>query len=299
MKNLFRQGVKNIGGVTERALSQVSNKFDLIKEFVNGLPILVSSQRVSSYGDKQYDEKHYFVIPFMLSESKIALHSMRCLPEGVPEINDLPKRRVFHFPNQHSEALVRHVLTENAKELVENAHSDTKNPLVSLADGIDALDKKLTFGMLAVGGVTAFVNPVLGAGIAAKALLPGAAGLLAKYGLKPMGEKISASQLQKKIKQAEDKIQSEFKSTSTLKVVNPILQELELALSTTAAEHDPLLDFDLSASGIEELDHDRWRELTFIALKNTYIDVIKNPELHEQASLGAEDLRWFKTFMHL
>jgi len=297
MKNIFKKSIDSVSSIAEKALDELSHKYTLVKEIVNDLPVFISSEKTEKYGPEKFDEKHYFVIPFMLSDVKIALHSMRCLPDGVPEINDLPKRRVFHFPNKHSEALVREVLVNNAKDIVVENHVNDTNTLTTLANDIDALDKKLTYGMLLVGGMAAIVNPLIGAGIAAKALLPAVAGLLNKYGLRPAGEKLSKSQLEKKVKEAENRILNEFKEASTVQVVNPILQELELALSTSEDQHDPLIDFDLSIGIIAELDGERWRELTETALNHVYSDIISDPSKHKDACLGPEDIRWFKLML--
>jgi len=146
--------------------------------------------------------------------------------------------------------------------------------------------------MLLVGGIAAIANPLLGAGIAAKALLPGATSLLSKYGIRPAGEKLSKSQLEKKIQQAKDSVQNDFESASTIQVVNPILQELELALKTTEKEHDPIIDFNLASGSIDALDGERWRELTETALYHIYAEVVETPEKHKNACLGPEDIRW-------
>jgi len=123
MKKLFEKGLKSVTSIAERTVGEISNKYELVKEVVNKLPVFVSSEKTKKYGGEWYDEKHYFIVPFMLSDVNIVLHTMRCLPEGVPEVNDLPKRRVFHFPNSHSEAMVRHLLLDQAQEYVEANHS--------------------------------------------------------------------------------------------------------------------------------------------------------------------------------
>jgi len=291
---MFEKGLKSVSSIADRAIDEISNKYELVKEVINDLPVFVSSEKTKKYGTELCDEKHYFVVPFMLSDVNIALHTMRCLPEGVPEVNDLPKRRVFHFPNSHSEAMVRDLLLNHAKEYVETNHSLDSNTLINLANDIDSLDKKLTYGMFLVGGIAAIANPLLGAGIAAKALLPGAAGLLSKYGIRPASEKLSESQLEKQIQQAKDKVQNDFESASTIQVVNPILQELELALRTAEKEHDPIIDFNLASGNIRELDSERWRELTETAIHHIYSEVVDKPEKHKEACLGPEDIRWLK-----
>ena len=131
-------------------------------------------------------------------------------------------------------------------------------------------------------------------GIAAKALLPGVGSIINKYGLRPTGEKITEYQREKSIKEAEEHIEAEFESANTLQVINPILQELELTLRTTESQHDPLTGPSLANGSIPELDGDRWRELTEIAICHVYQEAYETPSLHKKANLGPENLRWLK-----
>lgn len=264
----------------------------MVSEIINDLPVFISSERAKPGSELLYDEKHYFVIPYRRSEVGIALHTMRFLPEGVPEINELPKRRVFHFANEYGEGLLRQVLLKESREIVDSQSAGKRHTLESLADDIDALDKRLTYGILVIGGAAVLVNPVLGLSIAAKALLPGVAGLVSKYGLRPMGEKLNKAQLEKAAREAEDKVLAQFEEATTLKLINPILEELELALSTTEMEHDPLVDFDMSTQGLPELDGQQWRRLTIVALKHVYKECMADPTKQREADLGSEDIRW-------
>ncbi|QAA00073.1 DUF1269 domain-containing protein [Pseudoalteromonas sp. R3] len=147
--------------------------------------------------------------------------------------------------------------------------------------------------MLLIGGVAALTNPLLGAGIAAKALLPGVAGIVSKFTLRPAAQKLAEHKEVEAIRQAEENILREFGDASTVKVINPILQQLDLALRTTENQHDPLLDFNFSTAEIKELNGDKWRVLTEIAMYHIYKDVYLDPLLYKQAKLGPEDIRWF------
>ncbi|WP_257171430.1 hypothetical protein [Colwellia sp. M166] len=222
MQDFFKKSLNIVRSATDKATTELSSSYTLVKEKWHGLPIFVSAEKSDKYHDIQYDEKHYFVIPYELSEYKFALHTMRCLPNAVPEINNLPKRRIFHFPNEHSEVMLKNYMRQSAEEMVRDNNNGKQNSLESLANQIDALDKKLTYGMLLVGGLAAIVNPLFGAGIAAKALLPSVGGLLNKYGLRPTGEKLNQYQLDKSIKAAEEHITKEFEQSNTLQVINPI-----------------------------------------------------------------------------
>lgn len=294
MKRYLQKGINTVSPLLNKALEEISSSVLSFKDVVDGLPVFVSLEKSDKYQNIEYDEKHYFVIPYEISEYKFALHTMRCLPGNVPEINNLSKRRVFHFANEYAESGLKHYMLESAKEVVQEKYKDKPSTLESLANDIDALDTKLTYGMLLVGAAAAVVNPVVGAGIAAKALLPGAAEILTKYGLRPAGEKVSKIQLEKEVRQAEDNITKQFESSDTLRVVNPILQELELALRTNESEHDPLVDPNLANGSIPELSHERWRELTEIAIYHVYRDIYKDTSRHKEAKLGPEDIRWLK-----
>ncbi len=295
MKEFIKKGMKTIESAADVVAGEISSGFTLVKEKVNGLPIFISLENSRSFDGIEYDEKHYFVIPYNLSEYNFALHTMRCLPTSTPEINDLPKRRVFHFSNEHSENMLKEYMRQSARDIVQNSRSGNLNNLEALANDIDVLDKKLTYGMLMVGGIAAIFNPLIGAGIAVKALLPGIAGLVNKYGVRPIGENLTRRQLEKDVKAAEEQVTNEFEDSSTLRVINTILQELEFALSTTEKEHDPLIDPNLANGSIPEIEHERWRELTETAICHVYEEVYKDSRLHKKASLGAEDIRWLKT----
>jgi len=299
MQNFIKKGLDAVRSVANKTSEELASSYSIVKEKVNGLPIFISAEKSSKYHGKQYDEKHYFVIPFELSEHKFSLHTMRCLPNGVPEINNLTKRRIFHFPNEHSEEMLKGYMRQSAEDMVTERNKDNPSSLESLANQIDSLDKKLTYGMLLVGGLAAIVNPLLGAGIAAKALLPSVGSVINKYGLRPSGEKLSQYQLNKSIKEAEEHIATEFEGANTLKVINPILQELALTLRTNEFQHDPLTGPNLASGSIPELDGERWRELTETAICHVYQEAFQTPALHKKASLGPENLRWLKVMFDL
>ncbi|MCG7549329.1 hypothetical protein [Pseudoalteromonas sp. Of7M-16] len=165
---------------------KINKQLTLFKDSVAGLPFLASCHK-SKLSD--YDEKHYFVIPIELGEHKVALHTLRNLPDGVPEVNTLPKRRVFHCANEHAEALLTNILSEQTESLVRKQPVGQVSRLELLANDIDRLDTKLTYGMQLICGVSVFVNRAIGAAIAAKAALPSITGLLNKHGICPRGQK--------------------------------------------------------------------------------------------------------------
>lgn len=261
----------------------------MFKDTVVGLPLLSSFYPSKVLG---VDEKHYFVIPYELGVHKVALHTIRSLPEGIPEVNTLPKRRVFHFANAHAEQLLSHILSEQTESMVRAQKGDQQSRLEQLADDIDALDTKLTYGMLVIGGLSALVNPAVGAAIAAKAALPSITGLVNKHGIRPLGERLSEASVEKQIKLAQLNVQKEFSEGDVIKLVNPILARLETALRTNEQEYDPLMDEAFNGTDYSVIEKEQWKVLTVDALSHVYQDVIENQDLHEKACLGAEDIRW-------
>ncbi len=298
MNKYLKKGVEAVFKYTDKAYEAITEGVSTVASKVDGLPVFASLEKIETSQPLLYDEKHYFVIPYHLSPYGFALHTMRCLPDSVPEINNLPKRRIFHFADEAAEYSLQHYMLNSAKEIVVEDKKESKSSLENLANNIDQLDRKLTYGMLLIGGVAAIFNPLVGAGIAAKALLPGAVGLLSKHGIRPIGEKITKIQLESELKKAEKRVEKEFSEASTVKVINPILQELEFTLRTSEEEHDPLLDPNLADGSITELENDDWRNLTEIAICRVYEEVLNSEHKYESAKLGPKDVMWLKTMMN-
>ena len=126
------------------------------------------------------------------------------------------------------------------------------------------------------------------------ALVPGVGGLLSKYVLRRLGQKLAKSHANKKAHLAKTLVLQQFSEVDTIKVVNPVLQELELTLRTTEAEHDPLIDPNLADGSIPDLGNERWRPLTEAAVHHCYRDIVNDKSMHTKAGLGPEDLRWLE-----
>ncbi|KZN38077.1 hypothetical protein N474_01605 [Pseudoalteromonas luteoviolacea CPMOR-2] len=287
MKESLLHKLQVFKSLPNKLSSNVSDKLTIFRGALEGLPLFASQ---SESKQAVFDEKHYFVIPFASSQYKVALHTIRSLPCGAPEINSLPKRRVFHFFNEHTESLLEHILLEQAEILVTQDNAGKVSRLEQLANDIDALDTKLTYGMMLVGSLSALVNPVVGAAITAKAILPSVTGLLNKHGLRPLAEKRTQKELEDQVKEAQDKIQQEFSEAQTVKFMNPVLQRLDLALRTDESQYDPLLDSDVSQ--LADWEKEAWQCLTIEALEHVYQEVIADPKQYPDACLGEEDIRW-------
>lgn len=269
----------------------------MAKRSVGAIPFIGSNEVSESYDGKQVDEKHYFVLPYRLAEQGYLMYSMRCLPKGVPVINDLPKQRIFHLPQENVNRLVEQLLSDQAAKNFKAdsvAGSGLGKQLSSLADEIDKLDDKLFGGALLIGALVAFINPVAGAAVAAKALIPSAGMLLSKFGLRAAGENLSERAIRKEAAKARETVLGEFRDSNTHSLVNPILAELDLALSTDESQHDPLLEFDFQTCDFGKRDQLRMKQLTCRAVTNAYSELLEDSKRHGEASLGVENIRWLK-----
>ncbi|NMM39647.1 hypothetical protein [Pseudoalteromonas arctica] len=84
MKNLLNKGIAAIKSTSGQLINELNKGVVLVTEKLNGLPIFMSLERFGKQTPTSYDEKHYFVIPFELSEYKFALHTMRLFTERRP-----------------------------------------------------------------------------------------------------------------------------------------------------------------------------------------------------------------------
>jgi len=285
-----------VGGMSdlvESATSSFGAGLGYAKQALASSWLLGSNETI--HGD--VDEKHYFLIPYRLAESHYTLYSMRCLPEGVPPVNELPKKRVFHLPNEHAVKMVEQLLVDeakaNAREEVED--SGQRSSLIDLADRIDQLDQKAFNGALLIGGLVALANPLAGGVLAAKAMIPSIGLLLSKYGLKHAGAALDERNLTSRIRQAEKQVLAEFHGTTATQVVAPLLSQLDKAIRSNVFEYDPLVDGELTSELDVATPEERDRfHLTVLAIVNTYSEVLTDQRQHVAAGLGPEDIRWLQ-----
>jgi hypothetical protein len=84
-----------------------------VTELVGSLRLFGST--TVSDPEQKFDERHYLLVPDKRSEDGYSLVVTRCLPDGVPPINELPKRRVLHLPSIDAEAMLRSLLIRQAQ----------------------------------------------------------------------------------------------------------------------------------------------------------------------------------------
>ena len=300
MKFSLKQTIGDAFQAGQAGLGAASNylgaSLGYFQDTLRGTWFFGSTERIANTDDQPADEKHYFLTPYRLSQRGYSLYSMRCLPEGVPPINDLPKRRTIHLPNSAALEVVEQILTDQAVEQVSGERPEGLGTrLNGLADQIDQLDGQVFNGMLAIGGLVALVNPVAGAAIAAKSLIPSAAMIVSKFGLRTAGDSLNDRNVKSQIAKAERDVKKQFKQAQADSLVNPILAALDRALETDESQYDPLLEVDFEAVDYGARDRRRLLDLTFRAVSNVYADVLNDRARWPPAQLGPEDVRWLET----
>ncbi len=293
----FQQAKEAGQSAFSKTTEVIGSGVGFVTETIGNTKIFGSTESSDSYDSEKTDEKHYFLIPDRLSEFGYSLYTMRCLPDGVPPINDLPKARFFHLPNDHALPTVEKILLTEAEsdaEAEESSPTSIGNRLHELADQVDRLDSKVFNGVLIIGGLVALINPIAGAAVAMKALLPSAGLILSKYGLKYAGETATNMEAQSRIKAAQKDVLQQFKESNTHSLANPILGQLDKALETEEEEYDPILDFDLESLDFGTQGKQRLLKLTCQAILNVYSETLKNKKTWKEASLGPEDIRFLE-----
>lgn len=269
----------------------------VLRQVIGGLSIFGSNESSSMYEDQQFDEKHYFLIPDRRNATYYSLYVLRCLPEGIPPINDLPKHRLFHLPSDACLPTLELMMLEAARDQAANVdvpQNSIATRLSDLADNIDRLDHRVFQGSLLIGGLVALINPVAGAALAAKSLIPSVSLILSKHGLKYAGDLANSIDVARRVKVAEKDVLRQFRGAGTEMIVNPLLCQLDRALATTEFEYDPMLDFADGRWAQRERDRVRLQTLTCQAICNTYDEVLRDESLWREAGLGPEDIRFLK-----
>ncbi|HBE66982.1 MAG TPA: hypothetical protein DDW52_02430 [Planctomycetaceae bacterium] len=291
-----------LNGLAQSGYSSLAGSFQAAGSGVNYLSELAGNMRlfgssISGGYEQQVDERHYLLVPDARNPDGYSIVVLRVLPDDVPPINDLPKRRLLHLPNLESEAMLRHLLVEQAKSQELAKPQDGKTLACrarELADAIDALDKQVFGGVLLIGGLVAVFNPVAGAAIAAKSLIPSLAMFASKYGLQVAEEKLSDAEMARRAKEAETTLAKEFTQSDTRVVVNDLLDVLQRALVTNEADFDPMLAFVEIRQSDEEPEQRRFQKIAAQAIVGVYADALGDPTEQNLAQLGPEDLRFLR-----
>jgi len=290
LKKSAEDALQKLGAITDSGLSFFKGTF-------GKLPFLTARDAAEDK-DIEHDETHYFLIPFPLSDCGYSLFTKRVLPEGVSPTNDLPKAKIFHIPSESTQETLIELLTAQISEK-ERAKLDDASPT---ADRLEAVSKEIdrsgnivTGGLIVVGGIVAIANPLLGVGIAAKALIPSLGGKLTTHGLDHVAGWFKKRNSSANDETAEKVAQAEVKQLQSTKPeinISEPLALLDTALHTTEINHDPnteAIDFwNTPAQALQ-------MRLAAEAISTTYLPVIQGkstaPNIH------ANDLTWL-TSLH-
>ena len=259
----------------------------LLSASFQGMPFLGTTATSKNYDPMAYDERHYFLIPHSdsKSDSKLgfksgdfpnreregfSLYVMRCLPPNVPPVNDLPKQRLLHLPNAHGLPFLKELMLEHARNEAREEKRDPtyfQNNLGGLIDEIDKVDGQVFNGVLMIGGLVALINPLAGAAVAMKAMLPSVGLILSKHGLKFADEAMTNMEVSSRIRKAEKQVQKQFKDARTIQLTNPLLAQYGLSGSgETHYMADEDLSFTCETFDFTPNDIARLTELTQMAI---------------------------------
>ena len=277
MKKILNKipGVGTALGLGETLYSSVSGVLDtgvgLVSSTLQGIPFFGSTTTSNEYDHTKVDEKHYFLIPDQSSDQGYSLYVMRCLPAGIPPINDLPKHRLIHLPDKHALPMLQDIMVSEARQGIADAPASRNffsDNLTALANEIDKVDEKAFGGVLLLGGLVALVNPLAGAAVAAKSIVPSAGLIVSKYGLKLASDTATNLDVSRRIKRAEKDVMRQFKSANTVEVINPILAQLARAYYGDGSLSDAALEFQCEAMDLSDADERRLLALTEEAIRN-------------------------------
>lgn len=222
----------------ESLFSAVTGTLDsgvgLLKSTLGAIPFFGKTSVSDSYDHEKFDERHYFLIPDPEDTEKFSFQITRCLPIGVPPINDLEKRRLLHLPSQHALPMLESLLMQETEASIRSELSEPGTILKSvggLLDEVDKHDEKAFAGLLLIGGLVALANPLAGAAVAANAAIPSIAMIVSKYGLRIADQKRTNMEIARNIKKAEKDLKKQFKEAATSMVINPLLSNLGHSVS--------------------------------------------------------------------
>ncbi|MFC4992206.1 hypothetical protein [Rubritalea tangerina] len=191
------------------------------------------------------DATHYFLIPIPDPLRGFTIYSKRVLPPGVGAENCLPKERIFHLPDPSTLAhLETALITSQTTTSLQNASDESllAKHLDEIADRIDTETYKVSGGILLIGGAVALINPVVGIGIAAKALLPSLGNSAIQLGSKFLGDKLRNQKQSVLESKARKEAEKDLKRLKPQTLTNPLLRSLHAILTNPESNYDPSMD---------------------------------------------------------
>lgn len=290
MKWLADKALATAQDVKDLAARLISDGTGFLRSTIGSLPFVSGTRVIQIAGDIPADETHYFLVPLRTAPDGYALSIQHALPPGHGLVNDLPKVRIFHLPSTAARERLEQILTAGfggkfREELATESHSDLADRIDRIATEIDKQSERVTGGLLIIGGVVAIANPLLGVGIAAKALFPSVGSKVTGEAMKFVSEKLRISARRGAEEQAEEKAAAEVKKLQPVIHLNPLLTTLEVALANEDPAHDP---------AAQTVEPDRFHTHTIRAIVQTYADLLATDEAPAAACLHGYDIGWLR-----
>ena len=287
------ESAKDVAALSSRLLE---DGLGFLKTSIGSIPIFAGTKVYVAEEGMAADETHYFLIPFRAAERGYAIATQRVLPEGIGPENDLPKHRVFHLPRNTPINTLERFLADDLAEghaKMADPRSDLADRLDAVADEIDEKSHFVTGGLLLIGGAVAIANPIVGAGIAAKALFPGVGAVLSREGLKKVGDILRKKREEDVGEEAEKMAQREVRRMKPELHENALLSLLEEAVSSSDPNFDPMMHDPGCGTDVAAM---RLQSITAESILNTYREVLDGGRaVREGAQLDRADAAWLRS----
>lgn len=234
---------------------------------LGGIPLISSISALSSV---DRDETHYLLIPFPCDTHPYTVFIKRVIPEGIGTTNSLPRARIFHVPDKSGRELIeRELISQALTDADASDPSQFAERLEILANEIDRETARISGGLILIGGAVAFINPLLGAGIAAKGLLPSVGAKASKAGIGYLTEKLRKWNQSATEARITKDAQRDVKRLKPELFHNPLLQSVDALVTNPNATYDP---FFAERNWIAEFPSHRYFKVTVDGIAQTYND---------------------------
>ncbi len=229
-----------ISAAPDAAQAWAKSGVSYLQSTVGSLRLFTSTRIDTAAKNPAQDETHYFLIPF---PDGYVLAERRRLPDGVGTVNSLPKVRIFHVHDPAGVTVLEEQLLGKmlaSKPVAAGWEGDVAKRLETIGEEIDRQSSLVTGGLVVLGGVVAIANPLLGIGIAAKALLPGLSSKLTTLGLGAAADSMRSIGSSWRERSTRNAVKSEIRRLKPQVIVDPVLIFVD-ELVTLGANADPTM----------------------------------------------------------
>ncbi len=270
LNRTWMECLKVITAAPNAAQAWTRSGITLLQSSVGALRLFSSTRVDAAVGNPLQDETHYFLIP---GADGYVLAERRRLPPEVGTVNSLPKVRIFHVHDAAGVAVLEEQLLGKLMAAAPREagwDGDLASRLEIIGEEIDRQSFVVTGGLVMLGGVVAIANPLLGIGIAAKALLPGLGSKLAKFGLGAAADSMRRVGSSWRERTARNQAKDEIRRLKPQVVIDPVLAFIDRQVALGAAA-DPQMS---------ELEHlpEWWRDRDHCLTMTVVGEVLKEAD---------------------